>query len=212
MLGDFEFQGANLEAYLDGLDKLLSDISHAAAGEDDEALLALGIDRNNGQSNSINIRSAVIKFTKENAARLLNTQSEGSSTQGRTFIISVSGGDITVNMPSINKESLGLEGTNLLSQAEARKAMEALKKAVNSVSSWRGDMGSTYNRLEHTIHSIYTLEENLTSALSRICDADMAKEMMIFVKENLLAQASAFVMAQANQQPEQVISLLKSLN
>lgn len=205
------FQGSNLEAYLDGLDKLLNDISLAAGKGDDKTLLSLGIDRSNGKTNSENLRSAVIEYTKENAAKLLNTPGGSGDGSGRKITITLSDGDITIDMPVISEDTIGLSGSNLLTQDAAKKAMDAVKKASGSVSSWRGDMGAAYNRLEHTINSISTMEENLTSALSRITDTDMAKEMMVLVKEKTLAQASQFVMAQANQQPQQVLSLLKSM-
>lgn len=207
---NISFQGNNLKAYLDGLDQLLSDISLAAGQGDDDALLALGIDRANGKTDCENLHSAVIEYTKENAARLLNTpgNSDGS---GSDFTIDLSDGEIIIHMPVINQDTLGLGGSNLLTQDAARKAMDQVKNASKSVSSWRGDTGAAYNRLEHTINSISTMEENLTAALSRITDTDLAKEMMIFVKEKAMAQASMFVMAQANQQPQQVLSLIKSL-
>lgn len=208
---ELTFSGGNLEAYLDGLDDLLSNISQAASAGDNEKLLSLGIDQGNGKSDSENLRLAVQNFTKENAERLLNTENSNSGNSGRNFELVLSDGNITVNISAISGQSLGLQNSSILSQDDARKATEALKDAVKSVASQRGDMGALYNRLEHTMNSLSNMEVNLTDSLSRITDTDMAEEMMTLVKEKLLAQVSMFAMAQANQRPSQVLSLLKGM-
>jgi flagellin len=66
--------------------------------------------------------------------------------------------------------------------------------------------GDDTNRLEHTIANLGTSSENMTSAESRIRDVDMAKEMMQFQKNNILAQAATAMLAQANQQPQGVLN------
>lgn len=203
-------QGNNLNAYLDALDALLVDISAASKKEDSNSLLLLGIDLSNGRSNSENLHDAVLQFTKEQGDRLLNTPSEDGSSNG-LYTLVLSGGNIEVKMPQISQESLGLTGTNLLSAEGSRDTISAIQHAMESVSSWRGDVGATYNRLEHTMNSLSNMEMNLTDALSRITDADIAKEMMIFVKEQMLSQASMFVMAQASHKPEEVLTLIHAL-
>ncbi|MNP79317.1 putative flagellin YvzB [compost metagenome] len=70
-------------------------------------------------------------------------------------------------------------------------------------------MGAVQNRLEHTINNLGTSSENLTAAESRIRDVDMAKEMMEQTKNNILAQAAQAMLAQANQQPQGVLQLLR---
>ncbi|MEG0340350.1 MAG: flagellin, partial [Oscillospiraceae bacterium] len=79
----------------------------------------------------------------------------------------------------------------------------------NTVSGQRADLGAIQNRLEHTINNLTTTSENMTAAESRIRDTDMAKEMMAFTKNNVLSQAAQSMLAQANQQPQQVLQLLK---
>ena len=70
-------------------------------------------------------------------------------------------------------------------------------------------MGAWQNRLDHTINNLSTSSENLTAAESRVRDVDMAKEMMEFTKNNILNQASTAMLAQANQQPQGVLQLLR---
>lgn len=201
--------GSNLDAFLDGLDSFLMDISKAAANNDSEKLAALGIDRSSGASDKELLNSAILKFTKENASSLMNTPSKNGS--GGEYEIHVDGDGISLNFPRTGSDSLGLKDSNLLTQDSATSAMDTVKKAIDKISKQRGDMGGTMNRLEHTLRNIDRMSENLTAACSRITDADMAKEMMNYTKEQALAQACAFLMAQANQQPDEVLSLLKSL-
>ena len=72
----------------------------------------------------------------------------------------------------------------------------------------RSSLGAVQNRLEHTINNLNTSSENLTAAESRIRDVDMAKEMMEQTK-NILSQAAQAMFAQANQQPQGVLQLLR---
>ena len=70
-------------------------------------------------------------------------------------------------------------------------------------------LGAVQNRLEHTINNLSTSSENLTAAESRIRDVDMAKEMMNQTKNSILSQAAQAMLAQANQQPQGVLQLLR---
>ncbi|MCD9021983.1 hypothetical protein K7P76_09135 [Cohnella sp. NL03-T5] len=92
---------------------------------------------------------------------------------------------------------------------KASAAIKVLDNAINKVSSERANLGAVQNRLEHTINNLNTSSENLTAAESRIRDTDMAKEMMELTKNNILAQAAQAMLAQANQQPQGVLQLLR---
>ncbi|CAN7152622.1 flagellin [Paenibacillus sp. LjRoot153] len=91
----------------------------------------------------------------------------------------------------------------------ATAAIKVLDNAINSVSAQRSQLGAYQNRLEHTINNLNTSSENLTAAESRIRDVDMAKEMMNQSKSSILAQAAQAMLAQANQQPQGVLQLLR---
>jgi len=92
---------------------------------------------------------------------------------------------------------------------KATAAISAIDDSINKVSTQRSKLGAYQNRLEHTVTNLNTSSENLTAAESRIRDVDMAKEMMEFTKNNILSQAATSMLAQANQQPQSVLSLLK---
>ena len=87
--------------------------------------------------------------------------------------------------------------------------IKKIDDAINSVSTQRSSLGAVQNRLEHTINNLGASSENLTAAESRIRDTDMAKEMMEFTKNNILTQAAQSMLAQANQQPQGVLQLLR---
>lgn len=103
----------------------------------------------------------------------------------------------------------GEVGINISSQTAADDAITVIDNAIKSVSGERSKLGAVQNRLDHTINNLETSSENLTSAESRIRDVDMAAEMMEFTKNNILAQASQSMLAQANQQPQGVLQLLQ---
>ena len=105
--------------------------------------------------------------------------------------------------------AIGEFALDISSAAAATAAITILDAATASVSGERAKLGAYSNRLEHTIANLGTSSENLTSAESRIRDVDMAKEMSTFSKNNILNQAAQAMLAQANQQPQQVLQLLR---
>lgn len=104
---------------------------------------------------------------------------------------------------------LRISSLQLTSEKGAAKATEKLGMAINRVSALRSDFGCTQNRLEHAINNNQNKEENLQYAESMIRDTDMAKEMVRISNLNILEQAIAAVLAQANQLPETVLNLLR---
>ncbi|RWR05683.1 flagellin [Siminovitchia fortis] len=102
-----------------------------------------------------------------------------------------------------------VQAESIESYESAQSALEAVEKQIANVSSGRSYLGAMQNRLEHTINNLNNASENLTAAESRIRDVDMAKEMMEFTKNNILSQAAQAMLAQANQQPQGVLQLLR---
>ena len=118
---------------------------------------------------------------------------------------------ITVDIDTMNSANLGIKGINVkdASGTEATYAIDAIADAVAKVSSQRSALGAVQNRLEHTIDNLDNISENTSSAESRIRDTDMAKEMVNYSKNNILAQAGQSMLAQANQSTQGVLSLLQ---
>ena len=95
------------------------------------------------------------------------------------------------------------------STADANALIGSLDQAIKNVSDSRSGLGAVQNRLEHTIENLATSSENLQASESRIRDADMAAEMVGFTRSNILQQAGTSILAQANQLPQGVLSLLR---
>ena len=104
---------------------------------------------------------------------------------------------------------LGTDQLTLSTQEQANFAVDKIDNAINKVSMIRATFGAAQNRLEHKIDNLNVSVENLTSAESAIRDTDMPTEMMNFTKQQILAQASQSMLAQANQLPQGVLSLLQ---
>jgi len=91
----------------------------------------------------------------------------------------------------------------------ATASLAAIDAAVDAVSAMRSGLGAVQNRLEHALSVTGVYQENLTSAESRIRDVDMAEEMVTLTKNQILQQAGTAMLAQANQAPQSVLSLLR---
>jgi flagellin len=91
----------------------------------------------------------------------------------------------------------------------ATTAITDIDKAIADVSTARGSLGASQNRLEHTVANLGVAVENLTASESRIRDVDMATEMVAFTRSQILSQAGTSMLAQANQAPQSILSLLR---
>jgi flagellin len=91
----------------------------------------------------------------------------------------------------------------------AELSLDEIDKAIEQVSTRRSELGAVQNRLEHRLNNLATYQENLVASESRIRDVDMAAEMVSFTKLQILQQAGTSMLAQANQAPQNVLSLLR---
>ncbi len=98
-------------------------------------------------------------------------------------------------------------GTGIIAAAQA--LITSSDTAIGYVSTTRGNLGAVQNRLEHTTASISVASENLNASQSRIRDLDVASEMVNFTKTQILQQAGTAILAQANQAPQTILSLLR---
>jgi flagellin len=121
-----------------------------------------------------------------------------------TFQVGVNDGEtITVSTISLGSTLGTFTG---LSNSTAISAIDA---AISSVSSARATFGAVQNRLEHSMASTQVYQENLTAAESRVRDVDMASEMVTLTKNQILQQAGTSMLAQANQAPQSILSLIR---
>ena len=121
---------------------------------------------------------------------------------------------IKVGLTDMRSEALGLKGSdgtklNISTQAKANAAINVLDKAVQKALDQQTTIGSVESRLSYTSSNLTTASENVQSSESTIRDADMAKEMTEYTKNNVLLQAAQSMLAQANQNSSSVLSLLQ---
>jgi flagellin len=145
----------------------------------------------------------------------------GINTSGRVTLSSATGGEIRIEEKTTGSAAkLGLSaqgGTStsvggslsIGTQDSAARALTKIDEALNSVSLQRADLGAIQNRLDATINNLTSSSTNLTTARSRILDADYSAETTSLNKAQIIQQAATAMLAQANQQPQMVLSLLK---
>lgn len=116
----------------------------------------------------------------------------------------------TINITVGNADAATLMGAvgDISSAANAQTEIDAIDAGIAAVDAIRGNLGAKQNRFESTISNLQNVSENLSSARSRILDADIAMESSAMMKNNILQQAGVAVLAQANQVPSLALSLL----
>lgn len=114
-----------------------------------------------------------------------------------------------LRIQNMSTAALGLDNMNLNTAEKSQEAITLVDNAIAQVSSTRSKLGAYQNRLEHTVSNLDVAAENMTASKARIQDADMAKEMADYTKDNILAQAGNAMLAQANQRPQQILQLLQ---
>jgi flagellin len=119
------------------------------------------------------------------------------------------GTTLTVTIATMTAAKLSLNGFTFATHLNAASAISKFDKAIKTISTERSKLGANQNRLEHTIKNLDNGAENIQAAESRVRDVNMAKEMMDFTRTNILSQASQAMLAQANQQPQAVLQLLR---
>src|SRR3712207_376465 len=156
------------------------------------------------------------KNTEFNDINLLQGDVDGAGAGGATIEFQVganSGESLTVTTIDLNGTA-GLGAIDGLSAAAGTADfsaidLDAIDTAINNVPKIRSDFGAVQNRLEHRLNNLATYQENLVASESRIRDVDMASEMVEFTKLGILQQAGTSMLAQANQSPQGVLSLLR---
>ena len=116
---------------------------------------------------------------------------------------------VDVRIPEVSSRTLYIDKVNVCTVTGADRAITSFDGAIAKVSEVRSSIGAYQNRLDYAVSSLDGTELNMTQALSRIEDVDMAEEMTEYTKYNVLTQAATSVLAQANDIPQQVLQLLQ---
>ncbi|MDQ0918581.1 flagellin [Paenibacillus sp. V4I5] len=163
----------------------------------------LSVQKANGTNSASDITNLELEMTQLGAEidkNITTTEFNSATVFSATKNIVVSDNDLDVFAVGV------VQGALTLSSASATAAIET---AIDTINTTRSTLGAQQNRLEHTINNLGATSENLTAAESRIRDVDMAKEMMLQTKNSILSQAAQAMLAQANQQPQGVLQLLR---
>lgn len=144
--------------------------------------------------------------TQFNTQNLLTSEFSNKNLQ----VGALSGQKITITIDDMSASALGVKASvlDVTGFSAAGTTMQAIQDAISTVSTQRSKLGAIQNRLEHTVANLDNISENTQAAESRIRDTDMAKEMVEYSKNNILAQAGQSMLAQANQSTQGVLSLL----
>ncbi|MCI5805969.1 MAG: flagellin [Clostridium sp.] len=119
------------------------------------------------------------------------------------------GQTLNVNISKTTAESLEINHINVYTNAYASEAIERVDDAVAKISGIRSALGAYQNRLDHTVNNLETADENLTSAVSRIRDTDMAEEITEYTQQNVLSQSALQMLIKSNARPEGLLQLFQ---
>ncbi|MGX5609733.1 flagellin N-terminal helical domain-containing protein [Bacillus cereus] len=148
----------------------------------------------------------IAKNTSFNGVKLL----DGTNAAGKLAIQLSDVKDDTMDIKTMDATSATLKVvTGITTAADAGKAMDEIDKALKDVSTARADYGANLNRLNFNIDNINSSKNNLAAAKGRIEDADMAAEVSEMTKNRILTQTGMAMLSQANQNPQQVMSLIQ---
>ena len=114
-----------------------------------------------------------------------------------------------LDLGDVSSNALGLDAESLKNHETATRALGRIDSAIAQVSRQRGLLGAVENRLEHSTSNLMVAAENLSSAESRIRDADIAREFLNYVREQVMFQVGTNLMAQANMQRGTVLNLIE---
>jgi len=143
--------------------------------------------------------------TEFNGTKLL----DGTYT-AKDFQVGANSGDtLSVDIADMSATGLAVDTATIGTKVDAQAAIDLVDTAIETVSDQRAGLGAVQNRLEHKINNLNVAVENLSASESRIRDTDMAAEMMSFTRSQILSQAGTAMLAQANQAPQGVLSLLR---
>jgi len=172
----------------------------AAAAPTDAALAATAAD------------DALAVYTAQSAVADKTISFQVGSKDGDTLDVGLSdikavASAVTAAAAALTAEALDDPITNAYAGADT--VLADIDTQIKDVSTARATLGASQNRLEHTINSLNVSVENLSASESRIRDTDMAQEMVQFTRNQILSQAGTAMLAQANQAPQSVLSLLR---
>ena len=160
--------------------------------------------------NSKTADTGVTAFLEDGAVKFRGTIKDGGTYT--TISVALSGGSsasLGTLTGTTQKNTVGIHDVDIGTQKGAWDALQKIDSAIDKVNTARGELGAIQTRFEKTVENIDIQNENLTAARGRVVDADFAQETANLSRTQILQQAGTAMVAQANQLPQQVLSLLR---
>ncbi|MCA0437329.1 MAG: flagellin FliC [Actinobacteria bacterium] len=183
-----------------------------------QRMRTLAVQASNGTNSTANlgqIQSEITQLTTEIGEIAKRTKFNGLdlfTTATTTLQVGANASDtMTFAGQALTSAAVGgtsISAVDVTTATGANGAITTLDNAIDGIASQRASLGAIQNRLEHTIKNLGVSAENLAASESRVRDADMAKEMTQFSRNQVLQQAGISMLAQANQAPQSVLKLL----
>lgn len=183
-------------------------IGAAASANERQAQIVAGINKHSE-------KTGVVAYMDAGSIKLSSTDANGAvatATQTLSFggsLTAASSGLAAASFTAQNKTGIADLTVTGSTSANATKAIRMLDNAIKQVNQFRSDLGGIQNRFSSAITSLQTSSENISASRSRIKDADFANESAALARANVLQQAGTAMLAQANQQPQQALQLLR---
>lgn len=153
----------------------------------------------------------IAKGTRYNGESLLDGTSDYVTGTGIDFMVGTDSTDtIRVEIDDVDPTALGVAALDVTTQTNAQTALTAIDSAIDAISQARASVGAVMSRFEFRAENIATSSENLSSAQSAVMDADVAEEKSALSSADVKTQAAIAALSQANQMPQNLLSLLKS--
>ncbi len=184
-------------------------IGAAASANERQAQVVAGINKNSE-------KTGVVAYMDAGSIKLSSTDANGAVATA-TQKISLAGGLSVAGRTGISANSFGAKNKTGIADLtvtgstseNATKAIRMLDNAIKQLNQFRSDLGGVQNRFSSAITSLQTSSENISASRSRVKDADFANESAALARANVLQQAGTAMLAQANQQPQQALQLLR---
>lgn len=183
-------------------------IGAAASANERQAQVVAGINKHSE-------KTGVVAYMDAGSIKLSSTDANGAvatATQILSFggsLTAASSGLAAASFTATNKTGIADLTVTGSTSANATKAIRMLDNAIKQLNQFRSDLGGVQNRFSSAITSLQTSSENISASRSRIKDADFANESASLARANVLQQAGTAMLAQANQQPQQALQLLR---
>ena len=154
----------------------------------------------------------IAEQTQWNGMTVLNGSGavSGNGTSIYTFQVGANTGQtVNVTIPVMSIGQFSITATTIATAVNATSAIVALDDSLSELNGYRSTIGATINRLTHAIDNLTSVQQNATDSRSKVEDTDYAAATSELARTQIIAQAATAILAQANQQPQSVLSLLK---